>query len=276
MTNLDSILKSRDYNKGPSSQSYESWTIKKVEPWRIDAFVLWCWRRLLRVPWTARRSNQSTLKETSPEFLWKDWCWSWNSNPLATWCEKLTHWKRPWCWDSTKAGGEGDNRGWDSWMASLDHWTWVWVSSGSWWCTGRPGVLQPMGSQSCTWLNDGTVPIWIKIKYFNWNKRNNENLGIPERVKSDIAGILSISRVLWAGSVSMVGSKRARIWREIFLLNFGEILDTSRIPSRTRWQSMAKNWGPRSQQLFLETRQPNGGFHSPHVCWIFRGKQSPQ
>ena len=78
---------------------------------------------------------------------WKDWCWSRNSNTLATWCEELTHWKRPWCWERLNAGGEGDNRGWDGWMASLTRWTWVWVNSGSWWWTGRPGVLQSEGLQ---------------------------------------------------------------------------------------------------------------------------------
>ena len=77
---------------------------------------------------------------------WKDWCWSWNSNTLATWCEELTHWKRPWCWERVRAGGEGDNRGWDGWMASLTQWRWVWVNSVNWWWTGRPGVLQSMGS----------------------------------------------------------------------------------------------------------------------------------
>ena len=87
---------------------------------------------------------------------WKDWCWSWSSNMLATWCEELTHWKRPWCWERLRAGGEGDNRGWDSWMASLTQWTWIWVSSGSWWWTGRPGVLQSNGSQSRTWLSNWT------------------------------------------------------------------------------------------------------------------------
>ena len=83
--------------------------------------LLWCWRRLLRVPWTARRSNQYILKEISPEYavLNKDWCWSWNSNTLATWCKELTHWKRPWCWERLKVGGEGDDRAWDSWMTSL-------------------------------------------------------------------------------------------------------------------------------------------------------------
>ena len=78
---------------------------------------------------------------------WKDWFWSWNSNTLATWCEELTHWKRPWCRERLRAGGEGDDRGWNGWMASPTQWTWVWVDSGSWWWTGRPGVLQFMGSQ---------------------------------------------------------------------------------------------------------------------------------
>ena len=78
---------------------------------------------------------------------WKDYCWSWNSNTLATWCEELTHLKRPWGWERLKAGGEGDNRGWDGWTASPNQWVWAWVNSGSWWWTGRPGVLQSMGSQ---------------------------------------------------------------------------------------------------------------------------------
>ena len=78
---------------------------------------------------------------------WKDWCWSWNSYPLATGCEELTHLKRPWCWELLRAGGEGDDRGWDGWMASLTRWTWVWVNSRSWWWTGSPGVPRFIGSQ---------------------------------------------------------------------------------------------------------------------------------
>ena len=78
---------------------------------------------------------------------WKDGCWSWNSNTLATWWEELTHLKRPWCWERLKVGGEGDDRGWDGWMALPTQWTWVWVNSGSWWWTGRSGMLQSMGSQ---------------------------------------------------------------------------------------------------------------------------------
>ena len=95
---------------------------------------------------------------------WKDWCWSWNSNTLATWCKELTHLKRPGCWERLEAGGERDDRGWDGWMASLTQWTWVWVNSGSWWWTGRPGMLQSMGSQSQTGLSDWTELNWRAIK----------------------------------------------------------------------------------------------------------------
>ena len=122
MTNLDSILKSRDITLPTKvllvkdmvfpvlMYGCESWTIKKAECQRIDAFELWCWRRLLRFPWAARRSNHSILKEISPgcslegdgrkEGRW----WSWNSNTLATWYKERAHWKRPWCWERLKAG----------------------------------------------------------------------------------------------------------------------------------------------------------------------------
>ena len=78
---------------------------------------------------------------------WKDWCWSWNFNTLAIWCEELTHWKRPWCWERLRTWVEGYNWGWDGWMASSTQWTWVWVNYLSWWWTGRPGMLWFMGSQ---------------------------------------------------------------------------------------------------------------------------------
>ena len=86
-------------------------------------------------------SSQSWRKSVL-NIHWKDWCWSWNSNTLATWFEELTHWKTPWYWERLKAGGEGNDRGWDGWMASPTWWTWVWVSSRSWWGTGKGGVLQ--------------------------------------------------------------------------------------------------------------------------------------
>ena len=139
---------------------WENWTIKKVEHWRIDAFELRCWRRVLRVPWTAR-SNQSILKEISSKDSLDDWCWSWNSNPLATWCEELTQLKRPWCWERLRVG-EGNDRGWDDWMASPTRWTWVWVDSGSWWWTGKPGMLRLMGPQKVR--NDWATELnWISV-----------------------------------------------------------------------------------------------------------------
>ena len=142
----------------------ENWTVKKAERRRIDAFELWCWRRLLRVPWTTRRSNQSILKESSLIIHWRDWSWSWNSNTLATWWEELAHWKRPWCWERLKVGGEGDDRGWDGWMASPTQWTWVWVNSRSWWWTGRPGMLWFMGLQIVghDWATELN---WTECKY---------------------------------------------------------------------------------------------------------------
>ena len=125
----------------------ENWTMKKAEHKIIDAFELWWWRRLLRVPWTARISNQSILRKVVLNIHWKDWCWSWNSNTLATWCEELTHLKRPWCWERLRAGGEGVGRGWDGWMASLTQRTWIWANSRKQWRTGKPGPLQSMGLQ---------------------------------------------------------------------------------------------------------------------------------
>ena len=129
----------------------ESWTIKKAEHRRIGAFELWCWRRLLRVPWTARRSNQSILKEISSEY-------SLEGLMLKLKLQYIGH--LMWITDSTgkdpdagkdwrpkKAGGVGDNRGWDGWMASPTQWTWIWVSSRGWWWTEKPGMLQSMKLQ---------------------------------------------------------------------------------------------------------------------------------
>ena len=158
MTNIDSILKRRNITLPTKvclvkamvfpvvMYGCESWTVKKAECRRIDAFELWCWRRLLRVPWTARRPNQSILKEISPGCSLEGLMLKLKLQYLATSCKELTHWKRLWCWEGLGAGGEGDNRGWDSWMASPTRWTRVWVNSGSWWWTGSPGVLQFMGS----------------------------------------------------------------------------------------------------------------------------------
>ena len=159
MTNLDSILKSRDITLPTKvhlvkamvfaviMHGYETWTIKKAECQRIDYFELWFWRRLLRVPWPTRRSNQSILKKSVLNFHWKDWCCSWSFNALATWYDELTHWKRPWSWERLKARGKGDYRGWDGWISSPIRWKWVWASSRSWCWTGKTGGLQSMWSQ---------------------------------------------------------------------------------------------------------------------------------
>ena len=126
-------------DKGLYSQSYvfpvvmygcQSWTIKQAKHQRIDAFKLWCWRRLLQVPWTVKRSNQSIQRKLTLNIHWKDWCQSWSASPLATGSEELTHWKRLWCWKRLRAGGEGDDRGGDGWMPSSPQWTWVWANSG--------------------------------------------------------------------------------------------------------------------------------------------------
>ena len=106
-------------------------------------------------------------------FLWREWCKSWNSSTLATSCEELTHWKRPWYWEALGAGGKGDDRGWDGWMASPTQWTWVWVNSGNWWWRGRPVVLQFMGSRSRTrlkWTEPQSCFLYLWVYFCLVNK----------------------------------------------------------------------------------------------------------
>ena len=169
MTNLDSILKSRDITLPAKAllvkavvfpvvlYGCESWTIKKAE-WRgTDAFILWCWRRLLRVPWTAKRSNQSILKEISPEYSLEGLMLTLNLQYFGHLMRRATHWKRFWCWERLKVGGEGDDRRWDGWMASPMQLTRVWACSRSWWWTRKPGVLQSMRvTKSQTRFNNWT------------------------------------------------------------------------------------------------------------------------
>ena len=115
---------------------------------------------------------------------WKDWCWSWNSSTSATWCEELTHLKRPWHWEGLGAGGEGDDRGWDSWMASLTQWTWVWVDSRSWWWTGRPGMLQSTGSQRVR-HNWATEQNWTDISNsYRWNSFSSSVFNLSQGATS--------------------------------------------------------------------------------------------
>ena len=174
------IKKQRHYfaNKGPSSQSY-GFPSSNVWIWELDYkesgamknwwFWMWCWRRLLRVPWTARRSNWSIIKEISPEYSLEGLMLK--LQYLATWWEELTHWKRPWCWERLKAGGEGDNRGWDGWMPSPTRWIWIWLGFRSWWWTGRPGVLQSVGSQRVRhdWVTE------LNWSNYPWHFSQNQN-----------------------------------------------------------------------------------------------------
>ena len=102
--------------------------------------------KTLESPLDCKEIKPINLKGNHLNIHWKDWCWSWSSNTLDTWCKEMTHWKRPWWWERLRAG-EGGGRGWDGWMASPTQWTWVWATSRRWWRTGKPGVLQPMRSQ---------------------------------------------------------------------------------------------------------------------------------
>ena len=179
------IKKQRHYfaNKGLSCQSYGfsnshvwMWELDYKESWAPKSWCFWIVvskEKTLESPLDFKeikpvnpKGNQSWLfwMNTGRTEYWKDWCWSGSSNTLATWCEELTHWKRPWCWERLKAGGEGDDRGWAAWMASLTRWTWVWASFGSCWWTGKPGVLwsstQRVGHDWATELN------WTEL---NWN-----------------------------------------------------------------------------------------------------------
>ena len=140
MTNLDSIFKSRDITLPTKVHlvkamvcpvviyECESWTIKKAECWRIDAFELWYSRILFRVPWTATRSNQSILKEVSPGCSLEWLILKLKLQYFGHLMQRADSFEKPWCWERLKVGGEGDNRGWDGWMASLTQWTWVWVN----------------------------------------------------------------------------------------------------------------------------------------------------
>ena len=174
------IKKQRHYfvSKAPSSQGYgfssshvwmwelnykESWTPKNWCFWRV---VL---EKTLEGPLYCKEIQAVHPKgDQSQVLIWKDWCWSWNSNTLATWCEDLTHLKHLWCWERLRAGEKGDNKGWDGWMASPTRWTWVWVNSRSWWWTGRPGMLWSMGSQRVGHdLSD-----WTELNWMNSNEQN--------------------------------------------------------------------------------------------------------
>ena len=224
------IEKQRHYfaNKVLSSQSCgfpvvtygcESWMIKKAEHRTIDAFVLWCWRRLLRVPWIARRSNQSILKEISPEYLLEglmlklklqysgDLMWSTDSFEKTLMLGKI----------------EGDDRGWDGWMASLTQWTWAWVNSRSWWWTGKTGMLQSVGSQSETRLS-------------NWIEAN-----ISVKATSQCGKFVSKLGVCWVPPFFLESVRRSVVSDSVTAWPVHGILQ-ARILSFSRGSSRPRDW----------------------------------
>ena len=177
MTNLDNILKSRDITLPTKVHlvkaivfpvvmyGCESWTVKKAERQRIDAFELWCWRGLLRVHWTARRSNQSILKEISPGCSLEGLTLKLQLQYFGHLMRRVDSLEKTLILGGIGAGRQGYDRGWDGWMASLTRWTWVWVNSGSWCWTGRPGIMgsQRVGHDWVTELNwtEYAIVLWI-------------------------------------------------------------------------------------------------------------------
>ena len=152
---------------------YESWTIKITECRRIDAFELWCWRRLLRVPWTVKRSNWSILKKISPGCSLEGLMLKLKLQSFGHLMWRADSFEKTLMLEILREGREGDDRGWDGWMASPTQWTWMWVDSRSWWWTGRPGVLCFMGSQRvghhwATELNWSTL--YFSLKRLNKTK----------------------------------------------------------------------------------------------------------
>ena len=217
VTSLDGILKSRDITLTTKVRLVKAivfpvvtygcgnLTVKKAECQRINAFELWFWRRLLRVTWTARRSNQSNLRKSVLNILWMDWYWSWNSNTLATWCGELTLSKRPWCWERLKRRGGGDDRGRDAWMASLTQWTWICVSSRNLWWKGNWACCSP---RDCKELDMTELLNWGSGKSFGiellystswaWSWANYLILSDPQSLPLwDIGWILRRKWDLW-------------------------------------------------------------------------------
>ena len=155
----------------------EGWTKKKAEHRRIDAFELWCWRRLLRVPWTARRSNQSILKEISPGCSLEGLMLKLKLQYFGHLMRRADSFEKTLMLGKIEGRRRRDDRGWDGWMASLTQWTWVWVDSGSWWWTGRPRVLRFMESQRLghDWVTElswtdrhSWKRIFIKLAWLKW------------------------------------------------------------------------------------------------------------
>ena len=205
----------------------KSWTVKKAEHQRIDAFELWCWTRLLRVPWTAR-SNQSILKEISPEYSLEGLMLKLKLQYFGHLIQRADSLEKPWCWERLKAGGEGDNRGWDGWMASLTQWTWVWASSWRWWRTGKPSVLLSMGSQRV-----GHDSNWTTLPK---NARPENRSGSPP-------GQLRKAPLSWIGSTSLRIPSFTQIRPQVLLATQSLGCLSGQVPSPTFRERDSGNLG---------------------------------
>jgi len=254
---------------------YESWIIKKAEHWRIDAFELCCWRRLCRAPWTARRSNQSILKEIIPEYSLEGLCWSWSSKTLATWCKELTHWKRPWCWEWLKAGREGDDRGWDGWTASLTQETWVWASSRKWRRQGSLVCCNPWGHKE---LDTTDQP-----------NNNNNHWGLPSLVVQTVKNLPAMqdTQVLslgWEDPLEKTMATHSSIlaWRIPWTeeprgshkrVGHNWVINTFTFTYHLGWEPLKSRKAKKNQELIVsfEGRYGSKSPHStsaPHSCFL--------
>ena len=194
LINYTKIKKQRHYfaNKDPTSQGY-GFSSSHVSMWELDYKEIWVQKNWCFWTVVLEKTLESLLhcKEIQPVHLKRNQSWIFTGRTdaeaetqiLATWCKELTHWKRPWCWERLKAGGEGDERGWDGWMASLTWWTWIWASSGSWWWAGKPGMLQCMGLHSQTRLSN-----WTELNMnYRWKKSCDQPRQHVEKQRHDFA-----------------------------------------------------------------------------------------
>ena len=206
MTNLDSILKQRHYfaNKGPSRQSYgfsssHGW-MSELDDKENQVLRNWCFwtvvlEKTLETLLDCKEIKLGNRKGNQLNIHWMDWCWSWNFNTLATWWEEPNHWKGPWCWERLKAGGDGDDRGWDGWMASLTQWTWVWANFRKWWRAGKCVCFSPWGhkeSDTTEQLNNK----WIGVE-FSITLHDPRNATVLNGIRIFLMNYILLKRLSW-------------------------------------------------------------------------------
>ena len=208
----------------------------------------------------------------------QSWCWSWNSNTLATSSEELSHWKRPWCWERLKAGGEGDDRGWEDWMASPTRRTWVWASSGSWWWTGRSGVRQSEGSQSQTRLSCWTGWRYEGSVVYSWAWMCTSLEAREQRSAGVVSCVLSESQMRM-GAVRFKAEKISSEWIIKSLVHCAKELgfypegtgNEVRVSDKTEWNlHLERHWGRNMRADWQDLLQRWSLIHSCLMTLMFR------